>query len=211
MKITKFGHACLLIEEKDARFLLDPGRYSEVPQDLAKLDAILITHGHQDHLDVDSVVKLLEKSPNARIITNPEVVQILKERGIGAEILSDGEGVTIKSVTISGFGTDHASVHSSMSAGKNVGFLIADRLFYPGDALTVPSTVVEILALPMASPWHKLSEAFDYLDQIKPKIVIPVHDGFIKEPSLFDRIVGMQAEQKGYKFIGLEYNKSVEV
>lgn len=37
MKITKFGHACLLIEEADARILIGPGTYSSGSEDLWSL------------------------------------------------------------------------------------------------------------------------------------------------------------------------------
>jgi hypothetical protein len=37
MKITKYGHACLLVEEGGARFLLDPGSYSSGFEGLADL------------------------------------------------------------------------------------------------------------------------------------------------------------------------------
>lgn len=53
MKITKFGHCCLLIEEKGVRLLTDPGTYSDGFEHL-KVDAVLITHEHQDHLHIES-------------------------------------------------------------------------------------------------------------------------------------------------------------
>ena len=49
MKITKFGHSCLLVEEGGARILLDPGKYSILQNNVENVDAIVITHEHQDH------------------------------------------------------------------------------------------------------------------------------------------------------------------
>lgn len=43
MKITKFGHCCLLIEEHLLRILTDPGNYNTTP-DVENIDIILITH-----------------------------------------------------------------------------------------------------------------------------------------------------------------------
>jgi|SRR3989344_1058632 len=54
-----------------------------------------------------------------------------------------------------------------------------DRLFYPGDALYNPKLSVEILALPVAGLWLKISDAVDYAKQIKPKFAFPVHDALI--------------------------------
>ncbi|HEY4526835.1 MAG TPA: MBL fold metallo-hydrolase [Candidatus Paceibacterota bacterium] len=62
----------------------------------------------------------------------------------------------------------------------NSGFLIAKRLFYPGDSFFVPPVPVEILALPVSAPWMRIEEAIEYAKDIKPKIVFPVHDGMLK-------------------------------
>jgi hypothetical protein len=29
LKITKYGHCCMLVEEKDSRILIDPGNFTE--------------------------------------------------------------------------------------------------------------------------------------------------------------------------------------
>ena len=41
MKITKFGHSCLLIEDANARILLDPGSFAQGDEDLTGLHAML--------------------------------------------------------------------------------------------------------------------------------------------------------------------------
>ena len=51
MRLTKFGHSCLLVEEQGARMLLDPGTLSDGFEELQGLTAILYTHQHADHLD----------------------------------------------------------------------------------------------------------------------------------------------------------------
>lgn len=52
MKITKFGHCCLLVEENNLRILIDPGNYLKRADDLKDIDTMLITHSHQDYLDI---------------------------------------------------------------------------------------------------------------------------------------------------------------
>jgi L-ascorbate metabolism protein UlaG (beta-lactamase superfamily) len=60
---------------------------------------------------------------------------------------------------------------------RNTGFLIAERLFVPGDALhDVPGKSVEILALPTGGPWMKFAEAIDYAKKLSPRVVFPIHD-----------------------------------
>ena len=50
MKITKFGHSCLLVEENGVRILFDPGSYSTAQNDVKNIDVVLITHEHSDHV-----------------------------------------------------------------------------------------------------------------------------------------------------------------
>src|SRR5579864_2125034 len=98
MKITKFVHSCLLVEGNletgEARnILIDPGQFSWESGliDLNKLpqvNRILITHEHQDHFYLPFVQALKEKFPDAKIITNPNVVKILKDAHISSQTTS---------------------------------------------------------------------------------------------------------------------------
>ncbi|MDO8655088.1 MAG: MBL fold metallo-hydrolase, partial [bacterium] len=52
MKITKYVHSCLLVEEQGKTALIDPGNYTFQSKALdlryiEKLDFVLITHEHQ--------------------------------------------------------------------------------------------------------------------------------------------------------------------
>ena len=95
----------------------------------------------------------------------------------------------------------------------NTGYLIADRLFLPGDALTVPSRQVEILAVPVAGPWVKLSEAVEYTRMIKPKLSFAVHEANLKEPmsSNVTKWPQKSVEAFGTEFLVIEPGKAVEV
>jgi L-ascorbate metabolism protein UlaG (beta-lactamase superfamily) len=180
MKITKFGHSCLLIEEEGVRILLDPGSYSgEVQAD--NLDAILITHNHQDHLNIDLLQSILTRNPQAQIVTVAEVGKDLDEAHIQYTVIEDGAEVTVAGVSVRSSGMRHSYIYGTMPQCQNTGFIIADRFYYPGDSLHVPEEKIEILALPVAGPWMKLSECIDFAKAVKPTYVIPVHDGFIRE------------------------------
>ena len=52
MRITKFGHACVRIENDDQVVVLDPGGFTE-REAVDGATAVLITHEHADHLDID--------------------------------------------------------------------------------------------------------------------------------------------------------------
>ncbi|MDB5237576.1 MAG: hypothetical protein JWL88_678 [Parcubacteria group bacterium] len=201
MKITKYGHACLLIEEGDASILIDPGSYSGTV-DAENLDAILITHNHQDHLDVDLIKAVLSKNSDVQVITVAEAGKNLEDAGIVFTAIEEGAEITVADVSVRSFGHAHSYIYGDMPQCQNTGFLIANRFYYPGDSLYVPDAKVEILALPVAGPWMKLSECIDFAKAVKPKVIIPVHDGFIREDrgASLRRFPTMFLEPEGIEF-----------
>jgi L-ascorbate metabolism protein UlaG (beta-lactamase superfamily) len=60
MKITKYNQACLLIETKGKRILIDPGSIGYTDDMLNKewvnINTILITHKHQDHCHQEALI-----------------------------------------------------------------------------------------------------------------------------------------------------------
>lgn len=140
MYITKFGHSCLLVEERGTRILIDPGSYSDMQNGVRDVDVVLVTHEHQDHLDMGSLKAILENNPEAKIMTNSGAGKMLAGEEIAYQEVHDGDHTTIKSVLIEVFGKDHALIHSSIPLIHNSGFFIANRFFYPGDAFVRPYT-----------------------------------------------------------------------
>lgn len=182
MRITKFGHSCLLVEESGVRILLDPGHWSTAQNDLANLDAVLITHEHNDHCDVSSIKAIRVNNPAVSLYANSVVVSRLAKEGINAEILGDSDRCNIRGVSIAGKGIDHIEIHREIPLIRNTGYLIADRFFHPGDAYVELDEPIEILALPVGGPWLKMSDTIDYALQLNPKHVIPIHDGMFRKP-----------------------------
>jgi len=210
MKITKFGHCCLLLEENGLRILTDPGTYSTSQDSVKDIDVVLITHEHQDHLHIDSLKKVLENNPQAKVITNQSVGSLLDKEKIKYELLEKGN-LTEKGVLIEAFGEKHAFMHPSIEPIQNVGYFVANKLFYPGDAFTNPNRPIDILALPVAGPWMKLSEAIDYAKELKPRVCFPVHEGILKSPGSTHRIPPAVLEPLGIKFIILEIDQLTEI
>lgn len=203
MKITKFGHNCLLIEEGGLRAITDPGSWNTVP-DEENVDCILITHEHGDHLDVNQLQLLLQKNPEAKVISHSSVGKLLETSNIPHVLISNGESISVKGVSIESFGTRHACFYGDMPNIQNTGYLIAERLFVTGDALhDIPSKPVEILALPCGGPWMRLSEGIDYAKKLNPKIVIPVHDAMYIQKyrdNIIPNVVGKTLESAGIAF-----------
>ena len=214
MKITKYGHACVLVEEKGASILVDPGRWSTVPK-LSQLDAILITHEHGDHVDLETVGALLERHPQAVVYTNEQVGKMLREKGLSYTRLEDGDTAEVQGILIEGVGREHAIIYGTTSPCVNTGYLINEDLFIPGDALSaVPASKVRLLALPTSGPWMKLSEAIDYAKKLAPSIVFPVHDALYTEEvrrGLVPRVIGSHLEAVGITFRDLKDGESISV
>src|SRR4030095_16996209 len=66
MRLTKFGHSCLLVEEGRAKVLLDPGSFSDGFEALEGLTAVCVTHQHVDHLDTGRLRRLLDRTAVVR-------------------------------------------------------------------------------------------------------------------------------------------------
>ncbi len=85
MKIQYLGQNCFLFTYKDKNILCDPFynyKKAESGFDISaqKIDYILLTHAHGDH--IADVGEVLQHYPEATIIGQPESVLILKMQKI---------------------------------------------------------------------------------------------------------------------------------
>ena len=77
MKITRMGHAALLVESDSDRILIDPGTFTDSWHDLEGLTAILITHQHHDHVDSENVAHLAGANPGVTVAVEEAVAPML--------------------------------------------------------------------------------------------------------------------------------------
>ena len=181
MTITKYGHCCLLIETNGKRILTDPGRFSSTQNTLTNIDIILITHEHADHCHTDSLVHIMEQNPEAIIVSNTSVATLLKQSDIDVHILEGRDAATVVDVLLEAYDGEHVEIFGDFGLVQNTGYFVEDNFFYPGDAYTLPNKSVGILALPVAGPWCKVSDAIRYALDVQPRIAFPVHDATLTE------------------------------
>lgn len=212
MKVKKLGHCCFVAEPKEGiRVMTDPGAFSTSQSEEKNISAVLITHEHQDHLHIDSLKKVLENNKECIVITNSAVGKLLDEANIKYLKIEEGQKYDLNGVNISGFGNLHAEIYGTYGQVQNTGYMIND-LCYPGDSFSYPDAEVDILALPVTGPWMRIKEAIDYVKNINPRVVFPVHDAHIKDwASFIWRVPESLIGEAGVSFKKLELDKEEEI
>lgn len=210
MELTHFGHSCLLADFGVARLLFDPGSFSHGFDGITGLSAILITHQHPDHADPERLPALVDANPQAALYADPQTAAML---GGDWQAVNVGDEFTVNGLTLRGAGGRHAVIHPEIPVVDNMSYLVGDdehpaRLMHPGDALFVPDEPIDVLAMPAAAPWMKISEAVDYLRAVGPQRAVPIHQGIIA-PEARGIYYGRLAEMTETDFQVLTEERSV--
>jgi L-ascorbate metabolism protein UlaG (beta-lactamase superfamily) len=183
VKITHLGHSCLLVESGGARILIDPGAFTQGFEELTDLDAVLVTHQHVDHLDVERLPLLLEANEGAQLLTEPEVAAELDKVGIDARPLHVAAEIAIGAVTVTGVGGIHAEIDPAIPRIGNVGVLLSSNgeptFFHPGDSYEATPEGVDVLGVPLNAPWAKLSETVRFARAVGAGRMFPIHDALL--------------------------------
>lgn len=210
MKVTKYEHATLLVSIGDDNLIIDPGVFLSLV-DFARVLAVVITHEHGDHWSPDQLTRILEKSPDAKIFGPAGVAKAAAEFEI--EVVTAGDTVEVGPFMLKFFGEKHAVIHESIPVLDNIGVLVNDELFYPGDAFTVPDAAVGTLAAPIGAPWLKVGDAMDYVLAVKPKRAFYAHDMTLSvagKSSHIDRLKWATEQGEG-EFHALEVGESLDI
>jgi L-ascorbate metabolism protein UlaG (beta-lactamase superfamily) len=173
MKVTKYEHATLLVSIGDDNLIIDPGTFLSLA-DFSRVQAVVITHEHGDHWTPDQLSRILEKSPEAKIYGPAGVAKAAA--AFDVEVVKAGDTIEVGPFVLTFFGEKHAVIHESIPVPDNVGVLVNDELYYPGDSYTVPDVAVGTLAAPIGAPWLKIGDAMDFVLAVKPSRAFYAHD-----------------------------------
>ncbi len=186
MRVSKYIHSCLVVEEGGEKILFDPGLFSfnegrVNPEIFKDVSTIIITHAHPDHLDVQAVKKIAEQS-GATIITNGDGRDALAKENLQATVLEDGSHQT-KNYTIRAIPAKHESILAP-TLPQNTAYVLNDSFLNPGDSFSDTFTSlkgIKALALAVMAPWNTELAVAHFARSVEPQMVIPVHDGYAKD------------------------------
>lgn len=184
MRITKFGHACVRLEQDGAVLVIDPGGFTESSA-LDGVDAVLITHEHADHLNVDKLADALGRRPAVTVHTHPDVLPKLGALQGAATAVASGESFSAAGFGVRAYGGWHAEIHPELPRVPNLGFLVEESVYHPGDSFDVPDGVaVDTLFVPVSAPWLKVSETVEFIRAVAPRRAYALHDGLLSDAGL---------------------------
>ena len=212
MRVTKFEHATLRIDQSDETLLIDPGSFTTPLTDLGKLVGVVITHEHPDHWTSDHLDRILRDAPGTPIYA-PSGVAAAAD-GYEITVVAPGDSIEVGAFALRFFGGTHEVIHSSLPSVENVGVLINDVLYYPGDSYAVPEGVeVDTLAAPLGAPWLKIGEAMDYVLAVKPRRAFGTHDMTLSVigKNMHRQRLQWATEQDGGEFFVLESGDTLDL
>jgi L-ascorbate metabolism protein UlaG (beta-lactamase superfamily) len=198
--ITWVGHSTVLLELDGVRLLTDPvlrGRVLHLRRvaasvdvgSLGKVDAMLISHLHYDHLDEKSL-RIVGRGP--RVIVPVGAARMLHSRGFEHVTELDRGGETrVAAVTVRATEVDHGARRLLAMRVPAVGYLVSGsvRVWFAGDTdlfdgMNAIASDLDVALLPIAGWGPRLPAghlnprtAAQALTLLRPRIAVPIHWG----------------------------------
>jgi L-ascorbate metabolism protein UlaG (beta-lactamase superfamily) len=216
MKVTYIGHATLLLEMAGVRLLTDPNFDPKLgrllprvsPPGIAldalpKLDGVLLTHAHADHLSFESLDRLPHDLP---LIAPPVVARWLRRMGYGHAVdLEPGASVAIGELSIHAEAATHRGNRYLIDRWRSAAnmYLLEtgdETCFFAGDTALVDDThhlvertlwqrgrELDLALLPIGyAPWWKPGfrrghlthdDALALYERLRARVLVPYHWG----------------------------------
>ena len=194
--MTFLGHSCVRLDRDGQSLVVDPGSFS-APDALDGATGVLVTHEHADHVDPGPLQSALASVPGLEVWGPAPVVELLTKGGADAarlHALAPGDTADVVGFSVTALGGEHAVIHPDVPRIHNLAYLVDGSLLHPGASfIPAPSdATVEVLLLPAAAPWLKISEAVDYARSVGARTVVPIHTGIYNDNGigLVDRVLG---------------------
>src|SRR5262249_17786982 len=146
--------------------------------------AVLVTHEHPDHINVETVRAVATADPELHIWAPATVATQFAGLGDRVHTVRQDESFEAAGFAIQTFGRQHALIPPTVPMIANVAFLIDERVYHPGDSLIVPTAPVKTLLVPIHAPWSKTAEVVDFVVSVRASNAYQIHDGLLNDAGL---------------------------
>ena len=218
----------MLLELDGTRLLTDPILRSRVAHlrtlhpppgrdKLGRIDAVLLSHAHRDHLDVRSLRRL---GKGVAIVAGRGAARSLRRRGYRApvDVVEEGDERAIGQVTVQATPARHGR------PGSAVGFLVrgGKTVYFAGDTDLFPGLAgladpLDVALVPIWGWGPSLGEghldperAAEAVSLLEPRIVIPIHWGTL-HPLGMSRRAFLREPPEAFRRLVAERSPEVEV
>lgn len=209
MRVTKYGHACSFIDNGEKKLIIDPGKFTKLPDNLQGIGIIIVSEEHYDHFNIQNIKKILRQSPKALIFTTDSVGNTLAEENIQHETVSGEKIIDESGFQITLSEGDHAIVYGN-SPCRILTVGVDNFLYYPSDSFTPTDKAYAVLALPTSGPWYKLSESVDFANKIKSNFILVTHNSLLSEAGneATNSLIGRNISDKSREWVYLKDGES---
>jgi L-ascorbate metabolism protein UlaG (beta-lactamase superfamily) len=200
-RVVYLGHGSVLLEQDQTRLITDPvlrGRMGHLTRRVEpiegrhaeRLDAVLISHVHQDHMDLPSLRRLPGTLP---VVVPPGAARLAARAGFDdVRELAVGESTRIGPLSVEAVPAAHPGRRPPLGTrAEAVGYIVtgANRSYFAGDTdlfegMGELGSTIDLALLPIAGWGPRVgtghlnsTTAAEALRLLRPRIAVPIHWG----------------------------------